>query len=141
MEHMHLTLQCLRGSILGYRAHKRAVQVLKISLAWGERFAADAQLKCPLHTPLPLPSYDLNTSECFVYIPEFRFQVLSAFGHCHVSSRNIFLGPFQGAPCWQILQCRKHDTRQLCSMSLRAGFVPAQAPQCAASSYGIRRSP
>jgi hypothetical protein len=70
MGHLLSDLQCLRGSILVYRAHQRAVQVLKISLAWGDRFAADAQLKCPLHTPLPLPSYDHSTSECFVYIPE-----------------------------------------------------------------------
>jgi hypothetical protein len=89
--------------------HKLAVQVLKISLAWGDRFAADAQLKCPLNTPLPLPSYDLTTSECFACIPEIRFQVLSAASLCDVSSRNIFLGPFQGAPCWQIIQCRKPE--------------------------------
>jgi hypothetical protein len=101
--HMHSDVHCLRGSFLVYRAHKLFVQVLKISLAWGDRFAADAQLKCPLHTPLPLPSYDHNTSECFVYIPEILFQVLSAAGHRHFSSRNIFLGPFQGASCRQIL--------------------------------------
>lgn len=34
-------------------------QVLRISLAWGLRFAADAQIKCPLPQPLPLPSYSV----------------------------------------------------------------------------------
>jgi hypothetical protein len=34
----------------------RCWQVLRISLAWGARFDADAQLNCPLHQPLPLPS-------------------------------------------------------------------------------------
>ncbi len=32
-------------------------EVLRISLAWGERFAADAQIKCPLQQALPVPSF------------------------------------------------------------------------------------
>jgi hypothetical protein len=39
-------------------------EVLRISLAWGKRFAEDAQIKCPLKQPLPVPSFSrlLSTS-------------------------------------------------------------------------------
>ena len=31
-------------------------KVLRISLAWGDRFAADARIKCPLKAPFRVPS-------------------------------------------------------------------------------------
>jgi predicted O-linked N-acetylglucosamine transferase (SPINDLY family) len=46
-------------------------EVLRISIAWGERFAADAQIKCRLKQPLPLPSYSILLSTASMHLGVF----------------------------------------------------------------------